>query len=79
MRAFVATMNVAVWPGAGRYGEYVDGSGTGNGWFNDGMMKLGRYDAALQRRLETHNVGQNSQYYANGALNVRRLSEAGVK
>ena len=47
----------------------------GDGWFNDGLMKLGRYDIGLQRRLETHLVGRNSQFFANGALNVRLLSQ----
>jgi hypothetical protein len=76
VRAFVTTLNSAIWRSAGKYADYVDGSGTGNGWFNDGMMKLGRYDAALQRRLETHTVGNNTQFFGNGALNVRLLSEA---
>jgi hypothetical protein len=51
----------------------VDGSGTGTGWFNDGLIKLGRYDANLQRRFETHTVGLNTQYYGNGALNASIL------
>ncbi|WPB81611.1 hypothetical protein KYC5002_21140 [Archangium violaceum] len=79
MRAFVTTLNSVIWPAAGRYGNYVDGSGKGNGWFNDGLMKLGRYDVNLQRRLETHAVGSNTQYYGNAALNVRLLSEAAAR
>jgi hypothetical protein len=79
VRALAVTLNVAIWPSATRYAQYVDGSGTGTGWFNDGLMKLGRYDANLQKRLEAHTVGRNTQFYGNGALNVRRLSEAGVK
>jgi hypothetical protein len=73
MTAFVNTLNKVIWPTAGKYGNYVDGSGTGNGWFNDGLMKLGRYSPALQKRLETHSVGNNTQYYGNGALNVKLL------
>jgi len=52
----------------------VDGSGRGTGFFNDGFVKLGRYDANLQRRLETHVVARNTQLYANGALNMRFLT-----
>ncbi|RKH27574.1 hypothetical protein D7Y13_18620 [Corallococcus praedator] len=74
MRKFVVTLNSIIWPAAGRYGNFVDGTGKGNGWFNDGLMKLGRYDANLQRRLETHAVGRNTQFYANGALNAKLLS-----
>ncbi|WP_233261664.1 hypothetical protein [Vitiosangium sp. GDMCC 1.1324] len=73
---FVKTLNSVIWPSAGRYGNYVDGSGGGTGWFNDGFIKLGRYDANLQRRFETLNVGNNTQFYGNAAYNVRKLSEA---
>ncbi|WNG30160.1 hypothetical protein F0U62_43725 [Cystobacter fuscus] len=76
VRAFTATLNSVIWPSAGKYAEYVDGSGSGTGWFNDGLMKLGRYDTNLQKRLETHSVGNNTQFFGNGALNVRLLSEA---
>ncbi|WP_244226889.1 hypothetical protein [Corallococcus aberystwythensis] len=75
IRRFVVTLNTVIWPAPKVYAEYVDGTGAGDGWFNDGLMKLGRYDVNLQRRLEQHRVGQNSQYFANGALNVRLLSE----
>ncbi|RKH47606.1 hypothetical protein D7X12_02590, partial [Corallococcus sicarius] len=75
IRRFVATLNTVIWPAPRRYADYVDGSGVGDGWFNDGLMKLGRYDIPLQRRLEAHTVGRNSQFFANGALNVRLLSE----
>ncbi|MCY1023595.1 hypothetical protein [Pyxidicoccus sp. MSG2] len=75
LRRFTATLNTVIWPEDGTYAEYVDGSGSGDGWFNDGLMKLGRYDIGLQRRLEQHRVGQNIQFFANGALNVRILSE----
>ena len=74
IRKFTATLNSVIWPSATRYATYVDGSGTGNGWFNDGLMKLGRYDANLQRRLEAHRVGNNIMFYGNGALNARILS-----
>ncbi|WP_224247832.1 hypothetical protein [Hyalangium gracile] len=75
VRALAVTLDSVIWPSARRYAEYVDGSGDGNGWFNDGFMKLGRYNVELQRRLETHLVGQNTQFYGNAALNVRILSE----
>jgi hypothetical protein len=57
-----------------RYAQYVDGSGTGNGWFNDGFCKLGRHDAAIQKRLETHSVGRGMQLYGNAALNAKILN-----
>jgi hypothetical protein len=76
---FITTLNSIIWPSAGRYANYVDGSGRGTGWFNDGLMKLGRYNAALQRRLETHSVGRNTRFYGNAALNVRLLSEAAAR
>jgi hypothetical protein len=46
------------------------------GWFNDGFMKLGRYSVSLQRRLEKHSVGSNTQFFGNAALNVKLLSKA---
>ncbi len=57
-----------------QYGQYVDGSGAGNGWFNDGFCKLGRYDVAVQKRLESHPVGQGMQLYGNAALNAKILN-----
>jgi hypothetical protein len=59
-----------------RFAAFVDGSGKGNGWFNDGFMKLGRYNAEIQKRLETHSVGRGVQFYGNGALNAHRLLAA---
>ncbi len=55
------------------YRAYVDGTGSDNGWFSDGFVKLGRFDAATQRRLEDHRV-VNGQFAANMALNARVLS-----
>jgi hypothetical protein len=57
-----------------RFAQYVDGSGTGNGWFNDGFCKLGRYDVTIQKRLQAHTVGRNMQLYGNGALNAKILN-----
>ncbi|MDY7230491.1 hypothetical protein [Hyalangium rubrum] len=75
IRRFTATFDSVIWPKSGKYSDYVDGSGTGIGWFTDGFMKLGRYDAYLQYRLESHSVGQSTQFFGNGALNMRLLSE----
>ena len=61
-----------IWPGGTTYRNYVDGTGADNGWFSDGFVKLGRYDAAVQRRLEQHQV-VNDQFAANMALNARIL------
>lgn len=74
MARFVATLNNTVWPVAGSGSQYVDGSGSGNGWFNDGWVKLGAFSAALQVRLEGHSGG--GQYMAAMALNAARLSGA---
>jgi hypothetical protein len=42
-------------------------------------MKLGRYNVELQSRLDTHRVGQNTQFFGNAALNVRLLSETPLR
>jgi hypothetical protein len=73
MAAFSALLTKVVWPGGRRYAAYVDGTGSDNGWFSDGFVKLGRFDAAVQRRLEDHQV-VNLQFAANMALNARILS-----
>jgi len=58
---------------------YVDGTGvstgTGGTFINDGFWKLGRYDCALQARLESYDVPvRNSlQMYGHGALNAATL------
>jgi hypothetical protein len=70
---FVRTFKDHVWKADGRFARDVDGTGEGNGWFNDGFVKLGRYDAAIQKRLERHDVGRNVQLYGNGALNASIL------
>ncbi|SHG73030.1 discoidin domain-containing protein [Massilia sp. CF038] len=72
MAGLVKTFGI-VWPAAKPYPAYLDGSGSNGGWFNDGFVKLGRFDAGLQKRLESHQVGQNTQLYGNGALNARIL------
>lgn len=73
MAAFSALLTKVIWPGGSVYRSYVDGTGSDNGWFSDGFVKLGRYDPAVQRRLETHQV-VNDQFAANMALNVRLLN-----
>jgi hypothetical protein len=73
MAAFSALLTKVIWPGGRRYAQFVDGSGSDNGWFSDGFVKLGRFDAAVQRRLENHQV-VNLQFAANMALNARILS-----
>ncbi|WNG36648.1 hypothetical protein F0U61_25450 [Archangium violaceum] len=79
VRALTVTLDSVIWPADEQYAQYVDGSGRGDGWFNDGFMKLGRYDTHLQRRLENHSVGNNTQFYGNAALNVRLLSEKSAR
>jgi hypothetical protein len=73
MAAFSALLTRVIWPGGKVYRAYVDGTGSDNGWFSDGYVKLGRYDPAVQRRLESHLV-VNEQFAANMALNVKVLS-----
>ncbi|WP_307834760.1 hypothetical protein [Paractinoplanes lichenicola] len=72
MAAFSRLLTRVVWPGGTTYRAYVDGTGADNGWFSDGFVKLGRYDAAVQQRLENHKV-VNDQFAANMALNARIL------
>jgi hypothetical protein len=73
MAAFAALLTTVIWPGGETYRAFVDGTGSDNGWFSDGFVKLGRFDAAVQRRLEDHRV-VNGQFAANMALNARVLS-----
>ena len=72
MTAFSRLLTKVVWPGGTTYKAYVDGSGSDNGWFSDGFVKLGRTDPAVQQRLETHKV-VNDQFAANMALNAKIL------
>ncbi|RSM72278.1 hypothetical protein DMB66_06745 [Actinoplanes sp. ATCC 53533] len=72
MAAFSALLTKVIWPGGRTYRSFVDGTGADNGWFSDGFVKLGRYDAAVQQRLERHQV-VNDQFAANMALNARIL------
>ena len=73
MAAFSALLTKVIWPGGRNYHAYVDGTGADNGWYSDGFVKLGRYDPAVQRRLDGHEV-VNEQFAANMALNARLLS-----
>ncbi len=77
IRRFRYTLTSIVWPKQGPGAEHVDGSGTGTGWFSDGFVKLGRYDAALQARLELHQPA-NGQFYAALALNAAILGCGGT-
>jgi hypothetical protein len=72
MAAFSALLTKVIWPGGTTYRAFVDGTGADNGWLSDGFVKLGRYDAAVQLRLEQHEV-VNDQFAANMALNARIL------
>jgi hypothetical protein len=70
---FDVMLKDVIWKSNGNSAEFLDGSGTDSGWINDGLMKLGRYDPAIQRKLESYNVGQNIQFNGNGALNAKLL------
>ena len=73
MAGFGALLTRVVWPGGQKYAGYVDGTGSDNGWFSDGLVKLGRHDPRIQQRLEQHQV-VNAQFAANMALNAKSLS-----
>ena len=49
--------------------EFIDGSGQGSGWLNDGFCKLGRYNIEAQRKLQSKSGTTGFQYVAAGALN----------
>jgi hypothetical protein len=70
------TLTDVVLGAGGVHPEYLDGSGSGNGWIADGFVKLGRYDEQTQRRLQLYGV-QNAQFYAAMAVNAKVLSERG--
>jgi hypothetical protein len=70
---FTELLLAVVWPRDDVHRGYVDGSGDDNGWIADGFVKLGRYSAAAQRRLDRYPV-VNDGFAANMALNARILS-----
>jgi hypothetical protein len=72
MSAFGALLGKVIWPRGTTYREFVDGTGSDNGWIADGFVKLGRYDANLQHRLDSYQV-VNDQFAANMALNAKIL------
>ncbi|MCU7726345.1 hypothetical protein ODJ79_21665 [Actinoplanes sp. KI2] len=76
MTAFSSLLTRVIWPGGTTYRGYLDGSGSDNGWFSDGFVKLGRYDPATQLRLDSHRV-VNDQFAGNMALNARILRRGG--
>lgn len=73
MAGFSALLTDVIWPGGKTYHGFVDGSGTDNGWYSDGFVKLGRYDPRVQQRLDAHLV-VNEQFAANMALNAKILA-----
>jgi len=73
MAGFAALLTRVVWPGGRTYHGFVDGTGTDNGWYSDGYVKLGRYDPRVQQRLDGHRV-VNEQFAANMALNAKILA-----
>ena len=73
MQKMVGVLDRVIWRGPGDAAEFVDGSGNGTGWFNDGFIKLGRYDAGLQARLESDAIARNMQHYGALAHNAKIL------
>ena len=76
MARFCRTLTTSVIGTRGDYPEYVDGSGSGNGWLSDGFVKLGRYDQRVQLKLQDYGV-QNAQFYSAMAVNARILAARG--
>lgn len=76
MARFCQTLTISVIGTNGEYPEYVDGSGSGNGWLADGFVKLGRYDERVQLKLQDYGV-QNAQFYSAMAVNARILTRGG--
>ena len=65
-----------IWPSGTTYYKYLIGSSMNtmmDGNFNQGFRKLGRYDRALQVRLEGQLVAPNIGLYGNMALNAKIL------
>jgi hypothetical protein len=74
VEALAVTFDKVLWPARHTYREWLDGTGTDTGWFTDGWMKLGRYDVAIQQRLETANAAHEiAGSHGNGALNAKLL------
>lgn len=73
MAKFARLLDEVIWPAAGDGARYVDGTGAGTGWLH-GYAKLGRFDVALQKRLESHPPGLDSIWHCgNMAVNARLL------
>ncbi len=77
MARFSATLTEFILRDDSTSADHVDGTGDGRGDFADGFVKLGRFDPAVQTRLQEHPV-KNAHYYANMALNAAVLRIAGT-
>lgn len=75
INSLIKLFTETVWKSKNSFAKYIDGTGKGSGWFTDGFIKLGRYDANLQKKIESHNKGRSVQFFANGALNAKILTE----
>jgi hypothetical protein len=73
MARLTALLQNVIWPRNGVFPAYLDGTGVDNGWWSDGFVKLGRFNAAVQDLLSQHPV-VNGQFLANMALNARILT-----
>ncbi len=76
MARFAATLTEFILRNDRTSAEYVDGTGDGRGGLADGFVKLGRFNPAVQTRLQEHGV-QNAHYYAGMALNAAVLRIGG--
>jgi hypothetical protein len=84
LAALSVTLKKLTWNGSYtpvRFAMYIDGSGgfdsPGAQCLEEGMLKLGRYDAEVQRLFEAHTPKgcYPIQYYGNMALNARLLAQ----
>ncbi len=77
MGKFVRLLDDVIWPTAGDGAKYVDGTGAGTGWLH-GYAKLGRFDVALQKRLESHPPGLDSIWHCGNMAANARILRGGV-
>ncbi len=74
MQRFSNTLTKNILRSNGTYAANVDGSGTGNGWINDGFVKLGAYSPEVQARLANYGIGRGPQLYGSLAYNAAYLA-----
>jgi hypothetical protein len=69
----INTFKISVCQNNKYYSKYIDGTGIGSGWFNDGFIILGKYNKEIQFCLEQQLNAKSTQYFANMALNSKNF------